>query len=68
MMALLNHWGLECQQNTPDMPAIERLLAARYGYWDDDVPHDAPFPDSPRSGSDGGLVVIEDVLRPQNQA
>ncbi len=68
MMALLNHWGLECQQNTPDMPAIERLLAARYGYWDDDVPHDAPFPDSPRSGSDGGLVVIEDVLPPQNQA
>ena len=43
MMSHLNNWNLECHQRTPDMAAIERLLAARYGYWDDDVPHDDPF-------------------------
>ena len=43
MLSLLNNWGLECQQRTPDIAAIERLLAARYGYWDEDVPHDEPF-------------------------
>ena len=46
MLSLLQHWGLECCQETPDIPAIERLLAARYGYWDDDVPHDDPFPET----------------------
>jgi len=46
MLSLLNHWGLECCQATPDTPAIEQLLAARYGYWDDDVPHDDPFPET----------------------
>ena len=51
MMSLLKHWGLECQQRTPDMTAIERLLAARYGYWDDDVPHEDPFPDNSRKES-----------------
>ena len=51
MMSLVKHWGLECQQRTPDIPAIERLLADRYGYWDDDVPHDDPFPDSSRPTS-----------------
>ena len=61
MMSLLKIWGLECHQETPDMPAIERLLAARYGYWDDDVPHDDPFPDlEDRTGSDG-LIVIKEV-------
>ncbi len=49
MFPLLNHWGLELQQETPDIPAIERLLAERYRYWDDDVPHENPFPTS--SGS-----------------
>ena len=44
MMSLLIHWGLECHQITPDIAAIERLLADRYGYWDEDVPHDDPFP------------------------
>ena len=29
MLSLLNHWGLECQQMTPDMHAIERLMANR---------------------------------------
>ena len=45
-LPLLNYWGLELQQEMPDLPAIERLLAMRYAYWDDDVPHDNPFPDS----------------------
>ena len=45
MLNLLTHWGLECHQRTPDFPAIERLLAARCGYWDEDVPHADPFPE-----------------------
>ena len=57
MLSLLNHWRLECHQETPDIPAIERLLADRYGYWDEDVSHDDPFPDSMKSESNGGLVV-----------
>jgi hypothetical protein len=31
------------RQLTPDLCATERLLATRYAYWDDDVPHDDPF-------------------------
>ena len=46
MLSLLKHWGLECQQRTPDIPAIERLLEKRYGYWKDDVSHANPFPNS----------------------
>ena len=46
MLPLVRHWGLEFNQPTPDFPAIERLLAARYGYWDDDVEHVDPFLDS----------------------
>ena len=61
MMTLLKIWGLECHQETPDFPAIERLLAARYGYWDDDVPHDDPFPDFEKRPSNDGLIVIKDV-------
>ena len=64
MMPLLNHWALECQQETPDLPAIERILADRYGYWDDDVPHDDPFEDFSKGGGGGGLVVIQDVPSP----
>ena len=67
MMSLLKHWGLECQQRTPDIPAIERLLADRYGYWNDDVPHDNPFPESRKRAINGGLVVIEDVPAPQHR-
>ena len=44
ILPLLEHWDLEIHQRTPDIPAIERLLAARYGYWTDDSPHDDPFP------------------------
>ena len=61
MLSLLKHWGLEFQQGTPDITAIEHLLAERYGYWTDDVPHDDPIPDSSRSGCNGGLLVFEDV-------
>ena len=46
MLALVQRWGLECRQETPDFAAVERLLAARYGYWDDDVAHEDPFPDA----------------------
>ena len=56
LLPLLNHWGLECKQKTPDIPAIERLLADRYGYWHDDVPHEDPFPEGE---ANGGLVVTE---------
>ena len=67
MMPLLNHWGLKCSQRIPDFPAIERLLADRYGYWDDDVPHDVLFPESGNEGSNGVLVVVKD-MPPQAQA
>jgi hypothetical protein len=40
---LLRHWGLELRQDTPDLPAITRLLGARFGYWTDDLPHDDPL-------------------------
>ena len=60
MLSLLNHWGLECRQETPDIPAIERLLAARYGYWDEDVPHEDPFPDTGKSGTSSGIVLVRD--------
>lgn len=46
MLSLVQGWGLEIRQETPDFAAIERLLAARYGYWEDDVAHDDPFPDA----------------------
>ena len=61
MMALLNHWDLESYQRTPDIPAIEHLLAERYGYWDEDVPHEDPFPGLTKGGSNGGLMIIKDV-------
>ena len=44
MLPLLNHWGLELHQPTPDFLGIESLLRARYGYWNDDIEHTNPFP------------------------
>ena len=44
MLSLLQHWGLQLHQETPDFPGIEGLLGVRYGYWDDDVEHINPFP------------------------
>jgi hypothetical protein len=35
-------WGLQVNRATPDLPAVEALLRARYRYWDDDVEH-IPF-------------------------
>ena len=67
MLFLVKHWGLECHQATPDIPAIEQLLADRYGYWDEDVPHDDPFPGSRGMEGKGGLVVVKD-MPPQPQA
>ena len=63
MLSLLNHWGLECQQRTPDISAIERLLAGRYGYWDEDVPHEDPFPDSGKTENSGRIVVMRDLTQ-----
>lgn len=56
MFSLLRHWGLECHQETPDISGVERLLAARYGYWDEDVPHDDPFSEA---GDTSGLLIIQ---------
>lgn len=67
MLDLLNHWGLECHQVTPDIPAIERLLADRYGYWDDDVPHDDPFPHFDNRQSQDKYEVIKDASLPQHE-
>ncbi len=67
MLDLLNHWGLECHQETPDIPAIERLLADRYGYWNEDVPHHDAFPHSDDRQSDGKLVVVEEAPPPQHE-
>ena len=63
MLSLVNHWGLECHQATPDIPAIEQLLASRYGYWHEDVPHDDPFPGSSATKGKGGLVVVRNYLK-----
>ena len=40
---LIVHWGLQSRQMTPDYPAVERVLAVRYGYWSIDADHSNPF-------------------------
>ena len=62
LLALLSRWELECHQRTPDITAIERLLADRYGYWEDDVPHDDPFPETVLKGVKSEIIVVEDGL------
>ena len=57
MLSLLKHWGLERCQEAPDVPAIERLLAARYGYWRDDEPHEDPFPETDETGGHQILTI-----------
>ncbi len=37
------NWGLQPSQQTPDYPAIEQILASRYGYWSIDAEHTDPF-------------------------
>lgn len=43
IVPLIVNWGLEPRQETPDYPAMEELLAARYGYWTIDAEHTDPF-------------------------
>jgi hypothetical protein len=43
MASLVHNLGLETHSPIPDLPATERLLGARYGYWTDDVDHEDPF-------------------------
>ena len=59
LLPLLSRWELECHQRTPDITAIERLLAERYGYWEDDVPHDDPFPETVLKGIGNEIIVVE---------
>ena len=35
----LHRWGLALHHGTTDPDAVVQLLAERYGFWDDDVPH-----------------------------
>ncbi|MDE2686449.1 MAG: hypothetical protein OXI16_02975 [Chloroflexota bacterium] len=67
LLALLSRWELECHQKTPDIAAIEQLLADRYGYWEDDVPHIDPFPETVLKGVESEIIVLQDVS-PQDKA
>jgi hypothetical protein len=40
MISTLSGMGLECQQRTPDLLAIEEFLSRRCNYWVDDVGHE----------------------------
>jgi hypothetical protein len=42
-MATLWRWGLDLPYEPPNPTAIVQVLADRYGFWDDDVPHQSPF-------------------------
>jgi hypothetical protein len=44
LAVILKGWDLELNQPTPDIPGLERFLARRYHYWDDDVAHEDFFP------------------------
>ena len=39
----LHHWDLTLTHGTTNVGPIVRLLAERYGFWEDDVPHADPF-------------------------
>jgi len=39
----LCRWGLTLAHGTTNPGPVVRVLAERYGFWDDDVPHDDPF-------------------------
>lgn len=43
-VASLHRWGLALHHGTTDPEAIVQLLAGRYRFWDDDVPHPDFFP------------------------
>jgi hypothetical protein len=40
-------WGLQPHTNNFRMHDLERLMAERYNYWSDDIPHDDPFASVP---------------------
>ncbi len=39
----LHRWGLTLHHGTTDSDTIMQLLAERYRFWDDDIPHPDPF-------------------------
>jgi hypothetical protein len=39
----LRRWGLTLHHGTSDPDAVIRILAQRYGFWDDDIAHNDPF-------------------------
>ncbi|WP_024805636.1 hypothetical protein [Nocardia sp. BMG51109] len=39
----LHRWGLTMHHNTDETGSIMDILASRYGFWNDDVPHRDPF-------------------------
>jgi hypothetical protein len=41
--ALVRNWDLVVRGPQRGFAAYEQLLAERYGYWSDDIPHDDPF-------------------------
>jgi hypothetical protein len=43
--ATLGLWKLTLHSSSPDLDAVESLLAKRYGYWTDDAEHEDPFPE-----------------------
>jgi hypothetical protein len=43
MLSTMKVLGHEVHQATPSLKAVERFLAARYRYFEDDIEHDDPF-------------------------
>ena len=43
MLSTLTTWGLSCGQETPNVEAIRSVMTDRYGWTEDDVPHEDPF-------------------------
>lgn len=39
----LRRWGLDLPHPPPNSSAVMHVLAVRYGFWDDDIPHQDPF-------------------------
>jgi hypothetical protein len=41
----LHSWELTLHYATTDPAIVMQLLAERYGFWTDDIPHPGPFDD-----------------------
>jgi hypothetical protein len=52
MLVTVRSWELSLRQETPDFPALDRLLGARFGFWGDDAPHERWW-DEPSSEASG---------------